>query len=671
MSDNEASAKKTPDPAVLEKHLWTAARDQDVKSVKRWLRRAARLRNRCLNTHAIHRVAVNGNEEIANILIHFGCNLELKENGYTPLSIAVWNCREGVTELLAGTKVAIDTPNAESLNTPLHLAAQRPFRAGMRALLNIGASVDIRNQYQATPLHLATIRGDSFGVKLLLGNHASPSLRDNAGHSAFHLAAARGLEKIVSLLLDHGAEIDSYDSIDQSGLSRTALLLAVTYNKPAVVRMLLQRGASVNLQTKASGRYIAGPLHFAAGNSPLEIVEILLEFNPDLELRDRRNETPLVVACGMDKTDVAERLLAAGADIEVKFHPSHTLLTRAVVTKNYSLAQLLLDKGAKLDLPGLGKETLLHHAAANDDLEAIGFLIQNHDDIEAQDCDGRTPLMYAAKHDHAEPLSILLAHGATIDTRDRLGQTALHAAAANGSTATISLLLERGADPLIKSRRNITALGIATEYRDKDIVDLINKSLEDAGRIIFDSRWPGRPLLLTLENLQHGYAVLNVSGEPVVYTMPEGKKPKILPNNESTRLYNDLPHHGQPLQILGQPEMPAFSSTRTEDLSAPRYRDTSESSKLASLRLTDTQRAKSPDSVAESSSQDSRRSSSLDSTKAVYGSSTSLKAKQSGTENSDRNSQQRQMPLPKETSSALASHRGQDKGKASDIYGPN
>ena len=252
MSDDEASAKKAPDPAALESHLCNAARAQDVKTLKRWLRRATRLRNRCLNTNAIHRAAANGNEEIVDILIRFGCNLEFKWNGYAPLSTAVWNSREGATELLARAKIAIDGPDPalQQVNSPLHLAAQHSFHAGMRSLLKAGASVDIRNRIQATPLHIAAIKGDLLGVKLLLEHDATTSLRDKYGQSALQLAATRGYDKVVRILLDYGAEIDDYDASRDPQTGVTALLSAVRSNKPAVVRALLQRGANVNLKSK-------------------------------------------------------------------------------------------------------------------------------------------------------------------------------------------------------------------------------------------------------------------------------------------------------------------------------------------------------------------------------------------------------------------------------------
>ena len=591
-----------------------------MKTLKRWLRRATRLRNRGLNTQAIHRAAANGNEEIVDILIRFGCNLELKWNGHAPLSTAVWSTREGVTELLARTKIAINGLDPGKLSSPLHLAAQRSFHPGMRSLLKAGASVDIRNQIQATPLHMAASRGDSLGVKLLLEHGATISFRDKDGRSALQLAATRGFDNVVQVLLDYGAEIDGYDASIDPRTGGTALLSAVKSNKPAVVRTLLQRGANINLQIKVNGRLVASPLHFAAGSGLLDVTKILLEYKPDLESRDSINETPLLSAGRSLNTEIVEHLLEAGADMEAKFYLSNTLLTRLVSTKNFGLAQLLINKGARLAVQGSQKETLLHHAAAKDDTEQIDFLLKNHSDVGAQDMRGVTPLMLAAKACGAASMGILMAYGAPIDAQDRSGETALHYAAGSGSTEVTSLLLECGAEPVIMSKQNLLAHGVAREYGHKATEDLILKALEDTGRLIHDPRWPETPLSLSLKALQQGYEVRNYGGRPFIHILPEPdvrEKSKSPFDNESPKQYDDLSRRRQPIKALDQLNMPAFSPSTTENSIRRPHEDVSEPLQLTSLNLTDVHRRQTSEYDAQSSSRDSGRSS-LDSNRAVF-----------------------------------------------------
>ena len=286
---------KVLDPVVLEKKLRSAAKAQDVRMLKRWLRKASYLRHHRLNTYAIHDAAVKGNKEIIDILIRFGCNLDYRLNGYTALSAAVLNTHEDVTELLVKTGIGINAQVPGSLNSALHDAARLSFRRGMKLLLEGGASVNQQNRVKGTPLHEAVVKGDVLCVKMLLEHKASTSIETEGGHTALQGAAARGFAQIVEMLLDHGAEVDAYNISDKPSL--TALEYAIQYNKPLVTRLLLERGANVNLQTSLHGKIRPSPLHRAVENQIPEIVNILLEFKPDLDLRDHLNLTPLAIAC--------------------------------------------------------------------------------------------------------------------------------------------------------------------------------------------------------------------------------------------------------------------------------------------------------------------------------------------------------------------------------------
>jgi len=316
----------------------------------------------------------------------------------------------------------------------------------------------------------------------------------------------------VQILLDHGAEIDA-----TSGKSpHTPLGNAAAYNKRAVVRLLLQRGANVNLQTKGDdGGILPAPLHQATRRGLLQVVEILLEYKPDLELRDSSNLTPLGLACQHRDIEIAKRLLAAGADPKTKIDPLNSLLTTLVRTKRLPAAQLLIDNGARFEVQGKLKGTMLHAAVAQDDMETVEFLLKNNTEIGAKDIGGATPLMITAERDLVAIAHMLLEHGASVHDRDRHGNTALHIAAAEGSTEVASLLLENGLDPLIVSKRGYTAKGLAAQAGHEEISVLIVKSLESAGKIIYDPRWPGMPILLSPAALCCGYEIVDSDGRPV------------------------------------------------------------------------------------------------------------------------------------------------------------
>jgi ankyrin repeat protein len=54
-----------------------------------------------------------------------------------------------------------------------------------------------------------------------------------------------------------------------------------------------------------------------------------------------------------------------------------------------------------------------------------------------------------------------------------LGGTPLHEAAAGGGVEMVKLLLERGTDPKVRSKPGVTALDLAKEYKNADVVSLL------------------------------------------------------------------------------------------------------------------------------------------------------------------------------------------------------
>lgn len=467
-----------------------------------------------MDTRAIHRAAADGNEELVDLLIRFGCNLELKSNGRTPLSTAVRYSREGTTELFAKTRIALDAQDSAKSNTALHLAIRESFVAGMRILLEAGASTEIHNKIGDTPLHLASLYGDLPAVKMLLkhgakislkdkddrtalhvaarGGHAKvvkillehgaiTSLKDEQGCSALHRAVKHGHIQVVLVLLNHGADIDDYDGSDWG---RTPLLNAVVFKQPETVRLLLEQGANKNLPTNGPDRPRLTPIHCAIAHDFREIAAILLSFKPDLETRDRHNDTPLLMAVRRGKIDFIQPLLTAGADIEYKPTPYSSALSLSIIEfKDLRMAKILIDNKANIETRSNEHGTMLHVAARSDNLKVIEFLAENGSNVNARNRTGVTPLMLSARWGQAASVEILMNKGASTEIQDHMGDTALHYAAYAGSMENVSFLLQSGADPMIYDNNGLIPGGVANRRGHRRVRDLLIKALEDAGRV--------------------------------------------------------------------------------------------------------------------------------------------------------------------------------------------
>lgn len=111
--------------------------------------------------------------------------------GDTALHLVV--ARRDVTwiRFLAARGANVNARNAKG-ETPLQLASNMGFVEGLEALLELGAKVDESNQTGETPLIAAVHRKDATMARLLLKAGADYKRSDNSGRSALDYATLDG-----------------------------------------------------------------------------------------------------------------------------------------------------------------------------------------------------------------------------------------------------------------------------------------------------------------------------------------------------------------------------------------------------------------------------------------------------------------------------------------------
>lgn len=153
--------------------------------------------------------------------------------------------------------------------------------------------------------------------------------RDRFGQTLLHLAVDR--PGLVRLLLQAGASVQATDKEGQTPLHQAQNLESI--------RILLSQGAPPNA-TNALG---ATPLHRAVRRGP-EALRLLLQAGADPQARSRDGKTPLHWAAQGNHPDALGPLLEAGADLEATDHLGKTPLRTAVP----QMVQELLRRGAAL-----------------------------------------------------------------------------------------------------------------------------------------------------------------------------------------------------------------------------------------------------------------------------------------------------------------------------------
>ncbi|MGE0372958.1 MAG: ankyrin repeat domain-containing protein, partial [Gammaproteobacteria bacterium] len=94
---------------------------------------------------------------------------------------------------------------------------------------------------------------------------------------------------------------------DESGA--TPLIRASTRGHTEAVRLLLARGAAVNLPDRSQST----ALHWAANRDHIDIVQALITAGADLGARNAQGMTPMMVAMEKGRNNIALLLQRSGA----------------------------------------------------------------------------------------------------------------------------------------------------------------------------------------------------------------------------------------------------------------------------------------------------------------------------------------------------------------------
>jgi len=175
------------------------------------------------------------------------------------------------------------------------------------------------------------------------------------------------------------------------------------------VRRQLAWGVNPNSRTLW---YRVTPLHKAAAHGRVKIVELLLEHDAHVNIRNEGGETPLHYAACHGHVRVMKILLEYGADPAQKGTGCGTPMQWAAANGQIQAIKTLLDHGVSIDQPGSGGVTALMEAVSHSQLDTVGFLLARGANVNARANNGSTALFRAP---NPEMGRILWENGADID----------------------------------------------------------------------------------------------------------------------------------------------------------------------------------------------------------------------------------------------------------------
>ncbi|KAF4029116.1 RasGEF domain [Phytophthora infestans] len=329
-------------------------------------------------------------------------------------------------------------------NTPLHVAVSALHFNVVSYMLQHGAKVKTIGECGRSALHMvgspcmmpATMTTSSDMTKAANGASATLSDSDKA-------------VLVVKKLLAHGAPVDTVDIY-----GNTPVMLLAERGYLGAIDAIMEADSNVDLNARNWQRGMSA-LALAAKSGRANVVEGLLDYGAQVDIRTLHGETPLHFAAASASQRVCELLVRKGCDVDVRTSEGLTPLMIAVA-KDHGMA---MEKIAALSpsVPSLMGDTLHdgrhHHQKTTVDLRnsirvdnssvisTMNYLVQSGADVSAVCEVYRTPLHYAALYGCDELFACLLAKmgdDSNAERFDLYGQSAVSMAEASRSSLALA-----------------------------------------------------------------------------------------------------------------------------------------------------------------------------------------------------------------------------------------
>jgi ankyrin repeat protein len=440
---------------------------------------------------------------------------------YSPIFAAVmYGQVELIDYITAVQPVKHHTFDSQKRQTMLHYACEMGHLGLVRRFLNEGADPtqpNIRLFGHDTPMHLLLAIRPQHPGRERLGNieivrEILQRFPDLAQDNQYLMGAIEaGREDMLALLLDNGARIPQCEQ-----LKRKALINAIKAESLAIIKLLLEHGASVGTKVpKGTSLDLdpndddGAPLYETAGldgENGIKIAKLLISYGADVTkpLGSNPSRTPLWRAVVKDNIAFATFLLDRGA---ARYNESHVDAPDVFYIKSMRMLRLLLDYGFDINaharngyLPIQNMARMWLHDRDFDDgqkqarFEVFEHFVKNAEDINAKSLIDETVCMVC--HD-TQMLRLLLDNGCDVNAVDYQGRNALHYAlntALETGMGRAQLLLAHGADVDAQDTEGVYSFYIPVDWvRDTDVVrqlvDMyIHAKAEQSGHINHASR---------------------------------------------------------------------------------------------------------------------------------------------------------------------------------------
>jgi uncharacterized protein len=357
-----SNRKSAAGRARLNRELIDAAWKNDVKAARTLIKAGADVNAKDASEQSAFLIAASeGYLDLLELTLDSGADVGSLDSYHgTALIRAAERGHADIVGRLLQSKIEVDHVNRlgwTALHEAIWLGKETPSYADTVRLLVAGGA-DIKLAAQAdgrTPLVMARERG--FGqVETTIRRSSKAATR---AENAELLAASRsGDADGAAIAIRGGADLEARD-----GRRRTPLLLAATFDRTAVARLLVSLGADPDALDDRHD----SPWLVTGVTGSVAMAKILLAGHPDLTLRNRYGGISIIPAAERGHVDYVRLMTKTSTNVNHVNDLGWTALLEAVILGDGSrryvqIVTTLLDAGADPMLADRSGVTALEHA---------------------------------------------------------------------------------------------------------------------------------------------------------------------------------------------------------------------------------------------------------------------------------------------------------------------
>lgn len=242
--------------------------------------------------------AENGQGEIVELLLKAGADPDQSVGELPPILLALNSADQGKGALVlieAGADIKVQDKDGFS---PMDLALLYQMKPVVEALLKQGADPE-KGGFYSTPLHGAAESGNVELIQTLLNAGAYVDAKDEFEESPLFYAIRSNILPAMETLIQFEADVNLNNDIGE-----TPIFEAVYYADSISLEWLIEAGADVKHQDDGGDT----PLHRAAAEGNITLAKILIQNGADEKVKNLEGMTPEDMARSEGQVKMADFL---------------------------------------------------------------------------------------------------------------------------------------------------------------------------------------------------------------------------------------------------------------------------------------------------------------------------------------------------------------------------